>query len=393
MAVVLTLIDADGASTRSPSRTAPAPAPTWPRPPAGSSSPRGCAAARRACRCSAAPSTAPDDQADRPRRLGRCARPAAGRRVRRTRYAPWCRRPRPTRARRTGTRTVPRPCPTSTAGRSASTPCPATSGCWSPGRPGAAAGTSSAGWEKLQQELAGQRAPAVLGRPRRPTPRTPGPWIEAAAPSFPVAVDTAHVTAERYDITNVPSVVWVDEQDRIVKPPTIAPGDDQFAECTQIDSARHHDALRAWVATGELPAQRRARRPSRAPTTASGPSASAGSRRTSSAQGRADRARGAPRSRPGARALGLDRTPQRDRADRRRPVPGRGVPRLLGGVGWRRTAGVRRHLRTHRVVDVTDSANLVIVANRLPVDRVDHARRQHRVAPLARRPGRARSSR
>ena len=77
------------------------------------------------------------------------------------------------------------------------------------------------------------RAPAVLGRPRRTTPRTSRPWIEAAHPSYPVAVDTAHVTAERYGITNVPSVVWVDEDDRIVKPPTIAPGDDQFVEFTQ----------------------------------------------------------------------------------------------------------------------------------------------------------------
>ena len=31
---------------------------------------------------------------------------------------------------------------------------------------------------------------------------------------------------------------------------------------------------------------------------------------------------------------------------------------------------------THRVVDVTDSANLVIVANRLPVDRVHAPRRR-----------------
>lgn len=109
-----------------------------------------------------------------------------------------------------------------------------------------------AGWERLHQELSdsGLRLFSVA---LDDDPEHSRPWIEAASPSYPVAVDTAHVTAERYGITNVPSVVWVDEQDRIVKPPTIAPGDDQFREWTRIDSERHHDALRAWVATGALP--------------------------------------------------------------------------------------------------------------------------------------------
>ena len=110
-----------------------------------------------------------------------------------------------------------------------------------------------AGWEALQQELAdsGLRLFSVA---LDADPEDARPWIDAVRPSYPVAVDPAHVTAERYGITNVPSVVWVDEHDRVVKPPTIAPGDDQFVEFTRIDSERHHDALRAWVRRGELPA-------------------------------------------------------------------------------------------------------------------------------------------
>jgi peroxiredoxin len=110
-----------------------------------------------------------------------------------------------------------------------------------------------AGWQRLQDELAdaGLRLFSVA---LDADPEDARPWIEQAAPTYPVAVDTAHVTAERYGITNVPSVVWVDEEDRIVKPPTIAPGDDQFVEFTRIESARHHDLLRAWVREGTLPA-------------------------------------------------------------------------------------------------------------------------------------------
>ena len=108
------------------------------------------------------------------------------------------------------------------------------------------------GWQQLQDELADSGL-KLFSVALDDDPEDARPWIDAAAPSYPVAVDPAHVTAERYGITNVPSVVWVDEQDRIVKPPTIAPGDDQFREFTLIDSERHHDALRAWVREGTLP--------------------------------------------------------------------------------------------------------------------------------------------
>jgi len=109
-----------------------------------------------------------------------------------------------------------------------------------------------AGWERLQQEL-GDAGLRLFSVALDADPEHARPWIEAGRPSYPVAVDTAHVTAERYGITNVPSVVWVDEDDRIVKPPTIAPGDDQFVDYTRIDSEQHHEALRAWVRDGSLP--------------------------------------------------------------------------------------------------------------------------------------------
>jgi peroxiredoxin len=109
-----------------------------------------------------------------------------------------------------------------------------------------------AGWQRLQDELADEGL-RLFSVALDNDPEDSRPWIEAGHPSYPVAVDTAHVTAERYGITNVPSVVWVDEDDRVVKPPTIAPGDDQFVEFTKIESERHHDALRRWVREGVLP--------------------------------------------------------------------------------------------------------------------------------------------
>ena len=77
-------------------------------------------------------------------------------------------------------------------------------------------------------------------------------WIDAADPSYPVLIDADHVIAERLGIFNVPSAVWI-EDDRVVRPPVIAPGDDQWREFTGIDSAVHHEQLRAWVREGTLP--------------------------------------------------------------------------------------------------------------------------------------------
>ncbi len=48
------------------------------------------------------------------------------------------------------------------------------------------------------------------------------PWIEAAQPSYPVLLDTAHVVAERYNTKNVPMGIWIDEAGRIVRPPEMA---------------------------------------------------------------------------------------------------------------------------------------------------------------------------
>jgi thiol-disulfide isomerase/thioredoxin len=77
------------------------------------------------------------------------------------------------------------------------------------------------------------------------------PWAEGT--DIPVGVDSEHRLSDLFGVVNVPSTIWLDEEGRVVKPPTIAPGDDQFVEFTELSADQHHDALRRWVHDGSVP--------------------------------------------------------------------------------------------------------------------------------------------
>jgi len=81
----------------------------------------------------------------------------------------------------------------------------------------------------------------------------PRPFIEAAAPTHPSLIDTEHLVADLYRIINVPTVVWIDEHGRIVRPNDAAFGNDMFKDLTGIDPRPHLEALRRWVKDGAEP--------------------------------------------------------------------------------------------------------------------------------------------
>ncbi len=89
-------------------------------------------------------------------------------------------------------------------------------------------------------------------------------WDAARRPTYPSLLDTRHLVAQRYDITNVPSATWIDEEGRIVRPPESAGSHDvvrhidietfevppDVVERGREVRARYLDAVRDWILLG-----------------------------------------------------------------------------------------------------------------------------------------------
>jgi hypothetical protein len=77
------------------------------------------------------------------------------------------------------------------------------------------------------------------------------PFIEGAAPTHPSVIDEDHRLAELYHITNVPTMIWIDESGRIVRPHDAQFGTDTFTAFHHKSSERYLELVRAWVRNGE----------------------------------------------------------------------------------------------------------------------------------------------
>ncbi len=106
------------------------------------------------------------------------------------------------------------------------------------------------GWQRLDDELANDGFSAIAVA------------IDNAAEdvrpfttdiTIPVLYDPHHLLTELYAISNVPTVVWIDEEDRIARPNGYAFGTDLFRDFTGVDAQPHLDEVRRWVRNGDLP--------------------------------------------------------------------------------------------------------------------------------------------
>lgn len=106
-------------------------------------------------------------------------------------------------------------------------------------------------WQGLYQEL-GERGFVPIAVALDQCADDARPYIEKAAATHPSLIDTEHVVAHRYGMINVPTVVWIDEEGRIVRPNTAEYGTDTFLQFHGRESGPFLDAIRSWVTTGEI---------------------------------------------------------------------------------------------------------------------------------------------
>lgn len=108
------------------------------------------------------------------------------------------------------------------------------------------------GWQALRNELAEHSFDVVAVAIDESTEDV-APW--ATDIDFPVLVDTDRTFADTYGLTNVPTVIWLDEDRRVVRSPSIEFSDDQFTSIHGVESGPHLEAVRRWVLDGTIPDQ------------------------------------------------------------------------------------------------------------------------------------------
>ena len=106
------------------------------------------------------------------------------------------------------------------------------------------------GWQAIYEKLKDKNFEIVSVAQDTNGVKDAGKWITDAHPSFTVLIDEKHLVSRLYNMVNVPTGVWIDEQGRIVRPNEVAFADDRFKNFTGMDSAPYLNALKDWVTKG-----------------------------------------------------------------------------------------------------------------------------------------------
>jgi hypothetical protein len=106
------------------------------------------------------------------------------------------------------------------------------------------------GWQKLYAELKAKNFEIVSIAEDTAGAKAAGSIITAAKPEYTVLIDSTHLVTRLYDMVNVPTAVWIDEQGRMVRPKEVAYVDNRYRNLHGIDAAPYLEGIRDWVKLG-----------------------------------------------------------------------------------------------------------------------------------------------
>ena len=107
------------------------------------------------------------------------------------------------------------------------------------------------GWQAIYQQLKDKNLEIVSVAQDTNGLKDAGPWITAANPTYTALIDEKHLVSKLYNMVNVPTGVWINEQGKIVRPNEVAFVDDRFKNFSGLDSAPYLGALRDWIEKGD----------------------------------------------------------------------------------------------------------------------------------------------
>jgi hypothetical protein len=101
-------------------------------------------------------------------------------------------------------------------------------------------------WQELHEELHAEGLDVITVAVDRSVDAA-RPYIDRAGATHTSLIDTDHVVADLYNMVNVPTVVWIDEAGRIVRPQDVHFVSNELANITRFHHRKPIAALRAWV--------------------------------------------------------------------------------------------------------------------------------------------------
>lgn len=106
------------------------------------------------------------------------------------------------------------------------------------------------GWQALYEELKDRNFEIVAAAQDTGGDAAARPFYDRAKATFTALVDRDHTVSRLYNMVNVPTGVWIDEEGRIVRPNEVAYSRDVAMLAINVKGSAYVDAIRDWVKNG-----------------------------------------------------------------------------------------------------------------------------------------------